>query len=274
MGQINNIKMENSKVPAEKIKNPQLKAAIEAMQEQGTKQNIDKMINEVMKAKFILPANVVSTTTARTNNGNTIMEPATQVQFRLIKNGSGEMFFGAFTDLEEMYKWKDTEKAHKVVTDFDSISSMVMTSNDNVKGFVINPFGKSVTFPSPMVMSIKQQKDYLNMKNHTIEPGTRIQLGDPEEYPIDLMAALINHFSTEPTINTAFLRLLKKENGQTSYFIVVDFIGDMQETFDSISNVAKPFVNDENELTMMPYSMEFARTAVKGIEPFYKKQDN
>lgn len=274
MSEINNVQMGKSQVPAEDIKNPELKAAIEKMQEDGCKENIDAMISQVVNAKFILPAKVVPTTQARTKNGKTVMEQATQVQFRLLKNGNGEMFFGVFTDTDEMYKWQDTKEAAKVVTDFDSIASMVMDTKSNAAGFVINAFGKSVTFPRPMVMSIKQQRDYIKLQNHTIEPGSKIQLGEPEEYPIDLMAALINHFSTEPTVNAAFLRMLKKEDGQKSYFIVVDFFGDMQKTFDGVSEIAKPYLDDDIELTMMPYSMEFARNAVKGVEPFYKKEEN
>lgn len=268
----NNIQMGQSQVPAEEIKNPDLKLAIEKMQEDGSKENIDAMVNEVVKAKLILPARVVPTTQARTNNGKTVMEQATQVQFRLLKNGNDEMFFGAFTDTEEMYKWQDTKDAAKVVTDFDSIASMIMDVNSNTKGFVINAFGKSVAFPKPMVISIKQQRDYVKMQNHTLEPGEKIQLGEPKEYPIDLMAALINHFSTEPSVNAAFLRMLKKEDGKQSYFIVVDFVGDMQKTFDGVSSVAKPFLDEDIELSMMPFSMEFARNAVKGVEPFYKKE--
>ena len=79
-----------------------------------------------------------------------------------------------------------------------------------------------------------------------------------KEYPIDLMAALINHFSTEPTVNAAYLRLIE-QNGQKSYFIVVDFFGDMESTFDAISKVANPFLDDEIQLSMMPYSMDFAK---------------
>lgn len=274
MSNLSRGKMEKSQIPAEEIKNPDLLSAIEKMQADGSKENVEAMINEVIKAKLILPAKITPTTQARTENGRTVMQQANQVQFRLLKNGNGEMFFGVFTDIEEMYKWEDTKTASKVVTDFDSIASMVMDEKSNVGGFVINAFGKSVTFPKPMVMTIKQQRDYMRMKNNTIESGTRVQLSEPDEYPIDLMAALINHFSTEETVNAAYLRMIKKENGDKSYFIVVDFYGDMQETFDYINKVAKPFLDDEIELTMMPYSMEFARNAVNGIEPFYKKEAN
>lgn len=274
MSNLSSGRMEKSQIPAEEIKNPDLLDAIEKMQADGSKENVDAMINEIIKAKLILPAKITPTTQAKTENGRTVMQQANQVQFRLLKNGNGEMFFGVFTDVEEMYKWEDTKKSSKVVTDFDSLASMVMDEKSNVGGFVVNAFGKSVTFPKPMVMTIKQQRDYLRMKNNTIESGTKIQLGEPDEYPIDLMAALINHFSTEETVNAAYLRMIKKEDGQKSYFIVVDFYGDMQETFDYINKIAKPYLDDEIELTMMPYSMEFARNAVNGIEPFYKKEAN
>lgn len=274
MSNLSSGRMEKSQIPAEEIKNPELLEAIEKMQTDGSKENIDAMINEIIKAKLILPAKITPTTQAKTENGRTVMQQANQVQFRLLKNGNGEMFFGVFTDVEEMYKWEDTKNSSKVVTDFDSLASMVMDEKSNVGGFVVNAFGKSVTFPKPMVMTIKQQRDYLRMKNNTIESGTKIQLGEPDEYPIDLMAALINHFSTEETVNAAYLRMIKKEDGQKSYFIVVDFYGDMQETFDYINKIAKPYLDDEIELTMMPYSMEFARNAVNSIEPFYKKEAN
>lgn len=80
------MKMENSRVPAEKIFNPDLKEAIVTMQEDNSKENVDKMITEVVKAKFILPAKVVPTTQAVTENGQTVMKQATQVQFRLLEN--------------------------------------------------------------------------------------------------------------------------------------------------------------------------------------------
>ena len=250
MSELKGAKMEGSKVPAEEIKNPNLVAAIEKMQDDNTTENINKMIDEVMKAKFILPAKVTPKTEAKTTNGQTVMQQSTQVQFRLLENGNKEKFFGVFTDTDELFKWKDTQNAQKVVTDFDSIAQMVMDPQADVKGFVINPFGKSVTFPKQMVHSFKQQKDYMKLKNQTIEPGSPISLGEPKEY----------------------LRLIE-QNGQKSYFIVVDFFGDMESTFDAISKVANPFLDDEIQLSMMPYSMDFAKNAVKGVEPFYRKEN-
>ncbi len=252
----NNLKVENSRIPAEKIKNPALVAAIETMQADGSKQNIDAMITECVKAKFILPANVRQIPNALLEN-----------------NQTKQKFFGVFTDVDELNKWNGVSGAQKVVTDFDSLAGMVMDPKSNTEGFVINAFGKSVTFPKPMVIGIKQQYDYMRRKKNIIESGTQVRIGEPKEYPIDLMATLINHFSTEPYVNAAFLRMIEKD-GKVGYFIVVDFIGDMNELFEGIAEAAKPYIDDEEALTIMPYTMEFARNAVKEIEPFYKRDPN
>ena len=118
------MKVEGSKIPAEDITNPELKEAIEAMQAEGSKQNIDNMINKVIEAKFILPARVTQIPSASTTNGRTVMNSQTQVQFRLLENTKKEKFFGVFTDIEELYRWKGNEEAQKVVTDFDSVAHM------------------------------------------------------------------------------------------------------------------------------------------------------
>ncbi len=269
-----NLKVENSKVPAEEIKNPELVAAILKMQEDGTKQNIDAMISETVKARFILPANVRQIPQAHTQNGKTMMGSSTQVQFRLLENNqTKQKFFGVFTDIDEMNKWNGVVGSHKVVTDFDSLAGMVMDSKSDTAGFVINAFGKSVTFPKNMVISIKQQYDYMRRNKNIIENGAQVRVGEPKEYPIDLMATLINHLSTEPQVNAAYLRMIEKD-GKVGYFIVVDFIGDMNQTFEGIADAAKPYIDDEEALTIMPFTMDFARKSVEGIEPFYRKTEN
>ena len=162
--------------------------------------------------------------------------------------------------------------ALNVITDFDIISQMIMDPQSGALGFVINAFGKSVVFPKPMVISIKQQKDYMAREENTLKNGAQVKFGEPEEYPIELMGALINHFKANPGVNAAFLRMVEQD-GEMKYFIVIDFIGDTETLFNSTAEAAKPFLDeDEIGLTMMPFSMEFARNAVNGIEPFYKKE--
>ena len=175
------------------------------------------------------------------------------------------------TDTEELFKWQDTQNAQKVVTDFDSISQMVMDPHSGVVGFVINPFGKSVTFPKPMIISIKQQKDFNTLNKDLFKPGEQIKIGEPKDYPIDLMATLINHFSTEPNVNVAFLRMMEHSD-KKSFLVVVDFIGDMKKIFDAIKETAQPYLTEDVDLVVMPVTMDLARNAINGVEPFYRKE--
>lgn len=265
--------MNGVKPELQTLKNDKLKDAIAKMQEDGSPENVNNMVDATIGSTLIMPAKKIFAPDARTEGNGTLLIPRMNVNFMLMNYQNGNSFFGTFTDFEELKKWNDSDDVEYMFTDFDNLCNIAINSNENVKGFIINPNGKSVTFPKPMLHQIKQQRDYLKLENHTIKSGTKVQFAEPDEYPIDLMAALINHFSTEPTVNAAYLRLLNIEDGRKSFFIVVDFVGDLKKTFDSVSEIAKPYLDDEIELTMMPYSMDFARNAVKDIEPFYKKSE-
>lgn len=271
MSDINNIKVENSAVPAEEIKNPELTSAIEALQQENTPAKIEAVVDALFKAKLILPAKVNPTTQAVTENGQTVMKQATQVQFRLIENASKEKYFAAFTDTDEMFKWQGIEGANKVVIDFDSLSQMVTDPNAGVLGFVINPFGKSITFPKEMVASFKQQRDFLRSNAKQLDPKEPVRISEPDDYPVEMMAALITFFSKEPSVNAAYLREMEQK-GEKSYLVVVDYSGNMEKIFTGAGAAAQPLLKEGTQLSMMPYAMPFAQQAVSGVEPFYKKQ--
>ena len=260
-----------------KITNPALKKAIVNMQENNTPENVNHMIDCVMAAQFITPANVSQPkNVAKTDqNGATVMQQETQVQFQLIENGNKEKFFPAFTDEEEKEKWKGAEGKQNVVMTFDSFAQVLSAPDCDVKGFVINPFGKSVAFPTPMVQSLKKQKDERSggLTKREIKNDENYELGDPDpdEYPIDMMAAMINFFNERDDVNKAFLRTFKRENDEKpSYLVIVDFDGnDMEEIFKGVSLAASPHLNGY-ELSMMPFSVQFAKNACNGVEPFFE----
>lgn len=269
----------NNNKPQE-IKNPELLEAIQNMQEDNCPENVNKMIDRVMTAQFITPGNVSKPTPIARNNGTgTVMEQQSQVQFQLIENQNKEKFFPAFTDVEEKKKWKGANGKHDVVMTFDGYAQVLSDPKCQVKGFVINPFGRSVAFPKNMVMSLKQQKDFKNntgLQQQSLSEGENVQLGDPEpdKYPIDMMAAIINFLQERGDVNAAYLRMFKRESDEKpSYLVIVDFDGDkMEEIFKGISDYAAPHLSGF-QLSMMPYSLPFAKKAVEDVEPFYTGEE-
>jgi len=263
------------------IKNPELLQAIEEMQANNNSDTVNHMIDCVMEAKFITPG-VVSKprNVAKTDkNGATVMQQETQVQFQLIENGNKEKFFPAFTDDEEKIKWEGAKGKDNVIMTFDSYAQVLSEDGCEVKGFVINPFGKSVAFPKPMVMSLKEQKDNRapnGLSKQEIKGDEKVEFGDPDpdEYTIDMMAAMINYLNERDDVRKAYLRTFKRENDdKPSYMVIVDFSGNkMEEIFKGISMAASPHLNGY-QLSMIPYSVPFAKKAVEDTDPFYDEDD-
>ena len=272
--------MDNSKNA--NISNPELLDAIEEMQEDNCNENVNRMIDCVMAAQFITPGIVSQPrNVAKTNkNGGTVMQQETQVQFQLIENQDKEKFFPAFTDQEEKEKWEASKGKHDVIMTFDDYAQVLSDKGCNVKGFVINPFGRSVAFPKPMVMSLKQQKEE-RAKNSGIEKreitaDDQLQLGDPnpDNYPIDMMASMINYLQERDDVNSAYLKMFQREGDKNpSYLVIVDFDSDkMEEIFKGLSQSAAPHLNGF-QFSMMPYSVPFAKKAVEGVDPFFTAED-
>ncbi len=246
-------------IPAEEIKNPNLKSAIAKIHENETERNIDLMVNEVVKAKFILPVKMIQ--------GKS--ENETQISFRLLENSNNQKFFGAFTDVEELKKWDGNEELENIIVDFDSLANMLLNSDGNVLGVVINAFGKSIEMPDSMVIMIKQQCDYLKLYKDEIKLNSEVKFFEPEKYPVEMMAMLMTHFETAmPYVNSVFVRMFEQD-GQKGCLLIVDFIGDVESDFKEIYDVAFPFLKNAKKLVIMPLAMSFAGNAVKDIEPFY-----
>lgn len=262
------------------IENYELVEAIAMMQDDNCPENVNRMINCVMNAQLITPANVSKPVPVAKNNGNgTVMQQETQIQFQLIENQNKEKFFPAFTDKEEKEKWEQAQGKHDVIMTFDGFAQVLSAPDCNVQGFVINPFGRSVAFPKEMVMSLKKQKDAKEanggLQKQKIEDEEKVQLSDPapDEYPIDMMASVINYLQERDDVNAAYLRMFQREDQEKpSYLIIVDFEGEkMAEIFKGISTFANPHLGGF-ELSMMPYSFPFAKKAVEGVEPFFEKE--
>lgn len=264
----NNINLDNS----------ELLEAIEVMQEDNTKENVDEMVNCVMKAKFLTPAKIQPPeNVARSKNGKTIMQQQSQVQFQLIQNGDNQQYFPAFTDRDEFGKWEGSDpNINCMIMTFEDYSSLLADPKCPISGFVINPFGRSVAFPKPMVMNLRQQlqaRKNGGLYQKQFSKDEKLQFGEPEEYPIDMMAAVIGVLQERDDVNRAYLRLFKQESEEKpSYLIIVDFNGDMNEIFSTIAKAASPHLNGM-PLSMMPYGLEIARKAVENVEPFFIKED-
>lgn len=258
------------------VDNSQLEKAIELMQADNCKENVDAMVHAAMKTKFITLAKVhAPQNIAKSHGDKTVMQQQSQVQFQLIQNADKEQYFPAFTSLDELNRWKGhNPDATPIIMTFQDFAQ-VLANPQGPLGFVINPFGKSVAFPRQMAINLFQQHQAKTTGLHQrqFNPDEKLHFGEPEEYPIDMMAAIIGVLQERNDVNAAYLRLFKPESAEKPcYLIIVDFTGDMNEIFSVIGKAASPHL-DGMQLSMMPYSLEIAQRAIVGVEPFFTNED-
>jgi hypothetical protein len=256
------------------VANLDLILAIEAMKLDGSPENLDRFINEVMRARFLSPV-TISPFPEFDENGDAILTEDTTVSFHLIGEGSGNSYFPAFSGWEEFKKWSEAENMQTMVSTFDDFASMVLDEKGESSGFVIDPFGASLPFSHEMIDSLKKQKDRLREQEtaaQAADPNAKILLGKPNIDPEDLIGAIGKYFKTQKSIQKAYLLEMVIENtGESSYLLVIDMEGDHDEILDGIAEAVEPYLGGM-PLNMVPFDTELGKNASERTEPFYKRK--
>lgn len=237
--------------------NQALLDAIRIMRKRGTDESISQMIDEVMKAQFLIPAFVQKDSD---DDGYNAINDTTEVNYRYIKDKKGDKFCLAFTDWEELRKW-DNDCKEAILSNFDNYAELVLNDANDFRGFVINPYGENLIFKKELVASLKEQKIQ--------RMQSKVYLGEPKEVPSELLDTLSNYVSEIPGVNAAYYRLMLQGNIQ-SHLIIVDMDGDVNETFDKIAEITSPFLEDKL-LKLTSVETGLGKEATKDLAPFYKK---
>lgn len=256
------------------VANPDLIKAVDAMKLDGSPENLDRFINEVMRAHFLSPV-TISPMPEFDDNGDATLTEGTTVSFHLIEDGSGNPYFPAFSSWEELRKWNEAENMKTMISTFDDFESMVLDKSGESGGFVIDPFGANLPFSYEMIDSLKKQKDLLREQETTAQeadPNAKILLGKPNVHPEDLVRAISNYFKTQKSIEKAYLLEMVVENTEeSSYLLVIDMEGEHDEIRSGIAEAAEPHL-DGMPLNMVPYDTDLGKNASERTEPFYKRK--
>lgn len=145
---------ENQNTPA--VDNSALVEAIAEMRKDFNAETQNKVINLALKSTFLVPAFInKNTQLVADENNNVKFEDKPQAKFLLITHKEKGTFFPAFTDAEELSKFKTEQKFQGFAMRFGDIAALT-EKTPNVKGFVINPMNQNLPFTKDMLESIKQ----------------------------------------------------------------------------------------------------------------------
>lgn len=243
------------------ITNPRLVENIEEIIVNQNVENEYELINEMLKAHFLTP--VVISPKPNSNKGKTVLKEETTIDFVGITNTDDENFLLAFTDWNELGKWNDEQNQQTIIFKFTDLSTIILEGEEQWDGFVINPFGGNLILENERIQEI-------NDSFIQVEKGDSVMLGVPKEYPHELINAISKYLMRIEFVKRAYFMLMI-QNDDMSYLIVVDTTINSQEMIEGIAKVAKPYLNRDEKIDIVPLNSSFSKQAIKGKTPFYKK---
>ncbi|MDY3207215.1 enhanced serine sensitivity protein SseB [Clostridium baratii] len=230
----------------------------------------DKMLDEVIDAKYLLPMQLKGVDAEeQKKEGEVKLNKGAIMEFAALADNNNEEWAAAFTDWVEFEKAYDKNIWKGNIVTYDDL----LFISKEMKGIVINYRGIPLRLSDKNKKIIEEYRKNRNNKDITVkeevmEKGTEIILGEPKEYPSEMIEAIKKYMKKEKSITKAYLRLMLKDNIQ-SYLIIVDFNGNKDAVFRGIANVA---VNHSNGMFVDIVDANEFKDNIKDIEPFYKKK--
>lgn len=249
----------------EAIQNPRLVEALHALRENETQRSINDMLNEMMEARFLSPIDPLDTAD-HAFDGMSALEQDQPLRFFTLQMDDDEHYLMAFTDQEELFRWRKEEGIQCVVMTFDDFASVILHKENTLAGFVINPFDQNIPIPKDFVASLKQKKEAM-VAHSKMKSGDHIMIAEPEETPQAMLDAVVRYLQTIEDVYAAYVRLLKRED-EVSWLLIIDHDHDRDELFKGVVRVAKEYVVDREVNIMSRSSLE--EDALDGVAPFYK----
>lgn len=139
------------------VANPELIKAINKAKEDPNQENSNRMLNEVVRAKLLIPVSMESTILADDKALGDVENAS--ISFELIKANSGAIYYPVFTDVQEMRKCAIEKNQSSMIVNFDYLAAMLLQPMNAVAGFVINPMGENVCFSVQMIAAMKKDME-------------------------------------------------------------------------------------------------------------------
>lgn len=223
----------------------------------------------VMKARFLSVVKF-SKKPSYDVDGSLILDESTNITFSMLNNSNGEQFFPVFSESAELAKWENVDAENTIQVPFDNIA-MMLASNKNFSGFVLNPFSDNMTVSREIAAKWLEKKQMMvnGHAQHVISSDSKYEFHTLNPYPMLLSNKLCEAAKALP-VNALWLRGITLD-GSDGYLLAVDFTGDKMSVFTELGNSAKPFLSG-NSLHMIDSKEQFGKIAIEKVMPIYSKE--
>ncbi len=258
------------------LENPRLKELF-ALRREAEDGEMLRPIMEKLLSELVMNASLLSMVRLSQNSGTgeeaCECSPETTIGFPMLTAPDGRQFYAAFIDEEELGEWNSLKESglQTICLNFDEYAYMVL-DQQQAEGLVINPFSDNLSLDRNGLRELRERKE-LQTTGHArkqVEKNAVVHLGDPEEYPEEMVEAICSYAEAEPGIRRLWLRMME-QNGELSYLLVAELSGETEALFEQIAVAAAPYLG-EMFIDMLPLSDGFAQRAIEGTSAFYRRK--
>lgn len=257
--------------------NPAMKKAIEEAKAEDTPKNRNAVVNEMLRSTFLMPVHVSfdGAPPKPDKEGKVPIPKNTRVSFALLSTTDKRQYFMAFTDWEELHKWRKEPGQQTMMLRFDDYAKL-LEKNEQVAGFVINPFGGNIRFERNNVSAIKKQRDTIlearkKMEEKRIKPGDKVVIVELSSYPDEMLAPVCDVLEKNPQVNEAYIQMLIVNDTDKSYLMVLDAPKD-NELFQEVVKAASAYLKEQKmDMRLTIAATPLGQQGIRGSEPFYSR---
>lgn len=233
---------------------------------------MNELLDEItVNARFLVVSNMDDKNIRYEENGEATILKDTVMSFEGINDTNGNHFLVAYTDWESLCK--DSHHSNgdvkAVILSFDDCYEIVKGDGS---GIVINPFSDSYAMSPELIQHVKEIKELKQngYYDKVVKKETTVMIGEPAEYPVQLVDAISKAAKTDARIKAIYLKLMVNNN-EKSYLLIVDFKGNRNEVFGLLANSGKPFLPKDMYLDIVSISDSSWKKTTDN-KPFYKKR--
>ena len=129
-------------------------------------------------------------------------------------------------------------------------------------GAAVNPFSDDFRISMESMARMKQMKDIRTKgaANIKVQKGTTVRLGEPADYPAEMVEAIRKYASGIRSINAIWLRLMVRDD-EASYLLVVDSPEAGEKLWKGIADAAMPNRKEKLNIDFIPLDDSFGKQA-------------
>ena len=224
------------------VRNDELKVAMITLNLQNDKESEDEFIKLLKSSILIIPA--------------VDDDKKDEFTFMLLANQNQDHYFQCYTDIDEYNKWSDAKESREFFLSFDELANIVVSSDSEIKGLVINPFSENIVLNREAVKNIFS--------------NDKVFIEEKKECPKEIKRKMKRILEKKEAVNCAYILCIVKNN-ISGYLLIIDTKAKNKE---KLFNEIREEINNNIEkinLDIITTKYDIAKELIKDMKPFYEK---